>query len=139
MSFTGLAFFLPCKVYKITPEKFAFLRSFLYLCKSFGNRCVWQANAQTPKIQVFWRSPQEIRTHAARSCPARRNNLPRAGQISYMPSRSLLHAVLIPVPSRSFPLSPLSIHYERLIVRAVLPTLIVIDEALGFNQQSLRI
>ena len=64
------------------------------------------------KVQIsllFWRPPQDIRTPAARYCPARRNNLPRAGQISNMPSRSLLHAVLIPVTTGLFPLYPLGI------------------------------
>ena len=38
-----------------------------------------------PQVLVFWRPPKEIRTNATRYFPARRNNLPRAGQISYLP------------------------------------------------------
>ena len=63
-----------------------------------------ESNARSPKFYVFWRPLQDIRTFAARYCPARRNNLPRAGQISNMPSRSLLHAVSFPVTTGLLPL-----------------------------------
>jgi hypothetical protein len=58
-----------------------------------GNLCILQDNAKSQKFHVFWRPPQDIRTPATRYCPARRNNLPRAGQIDYIPSRYLLHPV----------------------------------------------
>ena len=84
-----------------------FSRFFRIFASRKGCCCVLQANAQNPKIQVFWRPPQDIRTPATRYCPARRNNLPRAGQISNMPSRSLQTLGLIPVTTGFLPLSPL--------------------------------
>jgi hypothetical protein len=68
---------------------------------------IHSANAKSLYFQVFWRPPQDIRTPATRYCPARRNNLPRAGQINNMPSRSLQTLGLIPVTTGFLPLSPL--------------------------------
>ena len=88
-------------------KKGFFLHFRLFFCIFASGKAVagtLQANTKSPNHQVFWRPPQGIRTHATRYCPARRNNLPRAGQISNIPSRSLLHPVSLPARTGAFPL-----------------------------------
>ena len=77
-----------------------------------GYRCICFVNAKSLKVQVFWRTPQDIRTNAIRFCPARRKNLPRAGQISSYTSPFLLHPVLIPVTTGLFPFLSLVLNHK---------------------------